>query len=162
MLWMLLIPFNRGCRGSGPPPPVPRARCGPACGCPIGLATAIAMRLPLEPGAAWTEALPWIPDLGIALAFRLDGLSVTFGLLISGIGALVLIYAGAYMRTDPRLGRLTGLLLLFLGAMLGVVFSDDLFVLFVFWELTSIASYCSLGSNTTSKMPATRPAKLCS
>ena len=112
---------------------------------PIGLAAAIAMRLPLEPGATWTEALPWIPDLGIALAFRLDGLSVTFGLLISGMGALVLLYAGAYMRTDPRLGRLCGLLLLFLGAMLGVVFSDDVFVLFVFWELTSIASYLLIG-----------------
>ena len=103
------------------------------------------MRLPLGPGATWTEALSWIPDLGIALAFRLDGLSVTFGLLICGIGALVLLYAGAYMRTDPRLGRLCGLLLLFMGAMLGVVFSDDVFVLFVFWELTSIASYLLIG-----------------
>jgi multicomponent Na+:H+ antiporter subunit A len=112
---------------------------------PIGLAAAIAMRLPPESGAAWTEALPWVPDLGIALAFRLDGLSATFGLLICGIGALVLLYAGAYMRTDPRLGRLCGLLLLFLGAMLGVVFSDDVFVLFVFWELTSIASYLLIG-----------------
>lgn len=112
---------------------------------PIGLAAAIAKRLPLEPGAAWTEALPWVPDLGIALAFRLDGLSATFGLLICGIGALVLLYAGAYMRTDPRLGRLCGLLLLFLGAMLGVVISDDVFVLFVFWELTSIASYLLIG-----------------
>jgi multicomponent Na+:H+ antiporter subunit A len=112
---------------------------------PICLAATIAMRLPLEPAAAWTETLPWIPHLGIALAFRLDGLSLTFGLLICGIGALVLLYAGAYMRTDPRLGRLCGLLLLFLGAMLGVVFSDDVFVLFVFWELTSIASYLLIG-----------------
>jgi len=112
---------------------------------PIGLVAALAARLPLEPGAEWTEALPWIPDLGVALAFRLDGLAVTFGLLICGIGALVLLYAGTYMRTDPRLGQLCGLLLLFLGAMLGVVFSDDVFVLFVFWELTSIASYLLIG-----------------
>jgi multicomponent Na+:H+ antiporter subunit A len=112
---------------------------------PVGVATTIAARLPLEPAAAWSEVLPWIPDLGIALAFRFDGLSATFGLLICGIGALVLLYAGSYMRTDPRLGRLCGLLLLFLGAMLGVVFSDDVFVLFVFWELTSIASYLLIG-----------------
>ena len=112
---------------------------------PLGLATAIAVRLPLEPAASWTESLPWIPDWGIALAFRLDGLSATFVLLICGIGALVLLYAGAYMRTDPRLGRLCGLLLLFLGAMLGVVLSDDMFVLFIFWELTSIASYLLIG-----------------
>jgi multicomponent Na+:H+ antiporter subunit A len=112
---------------------------------PIGLAAALAARLPLEAEAVWTEALPWIPDLGIALAFRLDGLSATFGLLICCIGALVLLYAGAYMRTDHRLGRLCALLLLFLGAMLGLVLSDDVFVLFVFWELTSVASYLLIG-----------------
>lgn len=112
---------------------------------PAGVAAVLATRLPLEPAGAWTEALPWIPDLGVALAFRLDGLSVTFGLLICCIGALVLLYAGAYMRTEQRLGRLCALLLLFLGAMLGVVLSDDLFVLFVFWELTSIASYLLIG-----------------
>jgi multicomponent Na+:H+ antiporter subunit A len=112
---------------------------------PIGLTIAVAWRLPLEPAAAWAESTPWIPDLGIALAFRLDGLSATFALLVCGIGALVLLYAGAYMKADPRLGRLCGLLLLFFGAMLGVVLSDDFFVLFVFWELTSIASYLLIG-----------------
>ncbi len=112
---------------------------------PVGVGAAIAARLPLEPARAWTDELPWVPDLGISLAFRLDGLSATFGLLICGIGALVLLYAGAYMRVDPRLGRLCGLLLLFLSAMLGVVLSDDVFVLFVFWELTSLASYLLIG-----------------
>ncbi len=108
-------------------------------------AISIARRLPLDAETLHLESLPWIPALGIELAFRFDGLSATFGLLISGIGTLVLLYAGAYMLGDPRLGRLCGFLLLFLGAMLGVVFSDDLFVLFVFWELTSIASYLLIG-----------------
>lgn len=112
---------------------------------PIFLAVVVATRLPLEPESTSIQAFPWVQQLGIELAFRFDGLSATFALLICGVGALVLIYAGAYMRDDPRLGRLCGLLLLFLGAMLGVVFSDDLFVLFVFWELTSIASYLLIG-----------------
>ncbi len=145
MLWIILIPFAAAAAAPFLHRLLRAHVAAVLAVVPIGLAGAIAMRLPLEPGATWTEALPWIPDLGIALAFRLDGLSVTFGLLISGIGALVLLYAGAYMRTDPRLGRLCGLLLLFLGAMLGVVFSDDVFVLFVFWELTSIASYLLIG-----------------
>lgn len=112
---------------------------------PVGVGTALALRVPREPLGAWTEAAEWIPELGIALAFRLDGLSGTFALLICSIGALVLLYAGAYMRTDPHLHRMGGLLLLFLGAMLGLVLSDDLFVLFVFWELTSVASYLLIG-----------------
>jgi multicomponent Na+:H+ antiporter subunit A len=145
MLWMILIPLAAAATA----PLLHRVVRGQVAVLlavvPIGLAVAIVMRLPSELGATWTEAIPWIPDLGIALAFRLDGLSATFGLLISGIGALVLLYASAYMRTDPRLGRLCGLLLLFLSAMLGVVFSDDVFVLFIFWELTSIASYLLIG-----------------
>jgi len=112
---------------------------------PIGLGLALSLELPMAPGARRIEVLPWVPEAGIHLAFRLDGLSATFGLLINGIGALVLAYAGGYLGDDPRLGRLCGLLLLFLGSMLGVVFSDDLFVLFVFWELTGVASYLLIG-----------------
>ncbi len=112
---------------------------------PAGVAVAVAARLPLAPDATWDQVWPWVSEFGIALAFRYDGLSATFALLISGIGTLVLLYAGAYMRDNPRLGRLCSQLLLFLGAMLGVVFSDDVFVLFVFWELTSIASYLLIG-----------------
>ncbi len=145
MLWVILIPLAAAAAAPLLHRLLRAHVAAVLAAVPIGLALAIATRLPLEPGAAWTEVLPWIPDLGIALAFRLDGLSLTFGLLICGIGALVLLYAGAYMRTDSRLGRLCGLLLLFLGAMLGVVFSDDVFVLFVFWELTSIASYLLIG-----------------
>ncbi len=145
MLWLIVIPFAAAVAS----PWLHRIMRGHVAAflalVPIGLAVAVAFRLPLDPGFAVTESLPWIPDFGISLAFRLDGLSATFALLISGIGALVLLYANGYMRGDPRLGRLCGLLLLFLGSMLGLVFSDDLFVLFVFWELTGIASYLLIG-----------------
>ena len=86
-----------------------------------------------------------MPSLGIALSWQLDGLSLLFALLISGIGALVLIYAGAYLAGDAQLGRFYLYLLLFMTAMLGLVFSANALTLFVFWELTSITSYLLIG-----------------
>ncbi len=86
-----------------------------------------------------------VPSLGIAGGLRLDGLSLLFALLISGIGALVLLYAGRYLQHDPRLTRLVVLLLVFMVAMLGAVTADDVITLFVFWELTSIVSFFLVG-----------------
>ena len=87
----------------------------------------------------------WVPSLGIEWAFRVDGLANLFVLLIAGIGALVVLYASGYLRGHPRLGRFYAFLFLFMGAMLGVATSDDLIVLFVFWELTTIASFLLIG-----------------
>jgi multicomponent Na+:H+ antiporter subunit A len=81
----------------------------------------------------------------VALSFRLDGLSLLFALLITGIGALVIFYAAAYLGEKPGLGRFLALILLFLFAMLGLVLADNLGCLFVFWELTSISSYLLIG-----------------
>lgn len=89
----------------------------------------------------------WVPELGIALSLRLDGLSLLFGLLITGIGTLILVYAGAYLKGDPRLGQLWMFLLLFMAAMLGLVLSENLLALFIFWELTSITSWLLIGFN---------------
>lgn len=86
-----------------------------------------------------------IPSLGVAGGLRLDGLSLVFVLLIAGIGALVLLYAGRYLQGDPRLRRLLVLLLMFMTAMLGAVTADDVVTLFVFWELTSLASFFLVG-----------------
>ena len=88
----------------------------------------------------------WIPSLGVALAFRLDGFSLLFALLITGIGTLVVIYAGA-ISPDPtgEIGRFLALIMLFMTAMLGTVLSDDLIVMFVFWELTSLTSFLLIG-----------------
>jgi len=87
----------------------------------------------------------WVPALGVSLSFALDGLSLMFALLISGVGALVLVYAGGYLAGHPRLGRLYAFLLLFMASMLGLVLADNLLLLFVFWELTSFSSYLLIG-----------------
>lgn len=87
----------------------------------------------------------WMPSLGIAFSFRLDGLSLLFSLLISGIGFLILVYTGAYLGRHPHLGRFYAYMLLFMASMLGVVLADNLITLFVFWELTSLSSYLLIG-----------------
>lgn len=87
----------------------------------------------------------WLPALQLEMTFLLDGLSLLFALLITGIGALIVVYAQGYFGDDRRLGRLYGLLFFFMGSMLGVVLSDNLFALFTFWELTGIASYFLIG-----------------
>ncbi|MDR0229249.1 MAG: DUF4040 domain-containing protein [Flavobacteriaceae bacterium] len=89
----------------------------------------------------------WIPTLGINLDFKIDGLSLLFGLLISGIGTLVFLYASSYLRGHPLLHRFLCYLIVFMGAMLGVVTSDNLITLFIFWELTSISSFFLIGFN---------------
>ena len=103
----------------------------------------------LVPTVAGGETLrfsyAWVPGLGVNLSFRIDGLSLLFALLITGIGTLVLIYAGGYLANDPMLGRMLTLLLIFMAAMLGIVTSDNLIGLFVFWELTTISSYLLIG-----------------
>lgn len=96
-------------------------------------------------GEVLRSGYAWLPGLGINLSFRIDGLSILFALLITGIGTLVMIYAGGYLAGDPMLGRMLTLLLIFMAAMLGVVTSDNLIGLFVFWELTTVSSYLLIG-----------------
>ncbi|WP_078552743.1 Na+/H+ antiporter subunit A [Bacillus alkalicellulosilyticus] len=87
------------------------------------------------------ETFPWVPSLGINFTVYLDGLSILFALLITGIGALVVLYSIYYLsKTKEKLNNFYVYLLMFMGAMLGVVISDNLIVLYVFWELTSLAS----------------------
>jgi multicomponent Na+:H+ antiporter subunit A len=98
-------------------------------------------------GEAWVQSWIWVEKLGIRFALRLDGLSLLFALLVTGIGALVLVYAGRYFEGDPRLPRFYSAILFFMGAMLGLVLADDGIGLFVFWELTSVSSYILIGFN---------------
>lgn len=91
------------------------------------------------------RSFAWLPALDIVSTFRLDGLSLAFSLLVTGVGALVLLYAAAYFARDPRLGRLMVLLGLFELSMLGLVLADDAITLFVFWEGTTITSYLLVG-----------------
>ncbi|MDL0432184.1 putative monovalent cation/H+ antiporter subunit A [Marinobacter sp. TBZ242] len=89
----------------------------------------------------------WMPGLDISLNFLVDGLSLVFALLISGIGTFILIYAGAYLAGHKYLARFFVIMLSFMASMLGLVLSDNLITLFVFWELTSITSYMLIGFN---------------
>lgn len=92
-------------------------------------------------GETYTHTLRWIDSAGIHFTTYLDGLSLIFSLLITGVGTLVILYSIYYLSERESLGRFYVYLLLFMGAMLGVVFSDNLMVLYVFWELTSISSF---------------------
>lgn len=92
-----------------------------------------------------TAAYAWAPGLGVSLALRLDGLSLLMGGLILGIGTLVVAYAGAYLRGATPLPRFMATLFAFMTAMLGLVLADDVMLLFVFWELTSITSFLLIG-----------------
>jgi multicomponent Na+:H+ antiporter subunit A len=84
---------------------------------------------------------------GMDFNFRIDGLSLIFGLLISGIGFLIVLYAAYYMAKYERQGQFFTYLILFMAAMVGLVFSDNLIGLFIFWELTSVASFFLIGFN---------------
>ncbi|MFZ2296732.1 MAG: proton-conducting transporter membrane subunit, partial [Aquabacterium sp.] len=88
---------------------------------------------------------PWAPELGLQAGFRLDGLALMFGLLITGIGLLIVTYAHRYLGPEDSPGKLYTLLMLFMAAMLGIVLSDNLLLLVVFWELTSISSFLLVG-----------------
>jgi len=96
-------------------------------------------------GQVVTAAWPWVPALGLELALRMDGLGLLFALLITGIGLLVILYARYYLSERDPMGRLYAQLLLFMGAMLGIVLADNLLLLLVFWELTSLSSFLLIG-----------------
>lgn len=96
-------------------------------------------------GAVLLSGFDWIPSYGMRFSFRLDGLSLVFGLLITGIGTLVVLYSGGYLSGHRDLGRFFTFILLFMAAMLGLVLSDDLMTLIVYWELTSITSFLLIG-----------------
>jgi len=113
---------------------------------PLQLFIAFCVLLPeIAAGEIVLEVHRWIPSLGIEAAFRLDGLSLTFALLISGIGSAVFLYASSYLRKAPRLARFYTALTLFMASMLGAVLADDLVLLVVFWELTSLTSFLLIG-----------------
>lgn len=87
------------------------------------------------------KTLNWMPHFGMNFDLYLDGLSLLFSLLISGIGSLVVLYSIGYLSKSEQLGNFYCYLLLFMGAMLGVVLSDNVIILYLFWELTSFSSF---------------------
>ena len=91
------------------------------------------------------ESFPWVPALGINFSFLLDGLSLTFVLIITLVGAAVFLFAGAYMKGYEHAGRFFLYIGVFMTSMLGLVLSDNMLLLFVFWELTSVSSFLLIG-----------------
>ncbi|MFI5429070.1 proton-conducting transporter membrane subunit [Aeromicrobium sp. UC242_57] len=98
------------------------------------------------------ETVSWVPSLGLDLAFRLGTLQWLMALIVTGIGALVLIYCAWYFDDDdPALATFSGTFIAFAGSMLGLVLCDDLLLLYVFWELTTVFSYLLIGSDPTKR-----------
>ena len=101
-------------------------------------------------GSPVVESVGWVSGLDLDLHLRFDAFALVMTLLVSGIGVLVFVYAvGYFSHIRPGQARLAGLMTLFAGAMLGVVWTDHLIALFVAWELTSITSYLLIGNDDT-------------
>ena len=111
----------------------------------LGLAVLAWLTPAVMAGTVLQSSTPWIPQAGLLLTLRLDGLAWMFAGLVLGIGALVVMYARYYLSEDDSSPRFFGYLLLFMGAMLGVVLAGNLLLLVVFWELTSISSFLLIG-----------------
>ncbi|MGD8516445.1 MAG: proton-conducting transporter membrane subunit, partial [Anaerolineae bacterium] len=105
----------------------------------------------LGSGPALVWRFDWIPSLGLSAGFYLDHLSALFALLVTGIGVLVVIYAGYYFKGEARPWgewRFLTYLLLFMTAMLGLVLAGDVITLFIFWEGTSVTSFLLIAYKT--------------
>ncbi len=109
----------------------------------------------LQVESAIEQSFAWVPSLGISLSFYLDGLSLLFSLIITGVGALIFFYAGYYFDDSSEHNRFMIWLSSFAGSMLAVVLSGNLLMLFVAWELTSITSFALIGFKGA-KDPASR------
>ncbi len=96
-------------------------------------------------GETVTGGYAWVPSYHLSFSWFLDGLSLAFVLLITGIGTLIVLYAGGYLKGHKDQGRFFSFIFLFMGAMLGLVVSDSFLMLFIFWELTSITSFLLIG-----------------
>ena len=96
-------------------------------------------------GELVTARLDWVPLLGLNVTLMLDGLGFFFAMLILGIGLLIIAYARFYLSREDNMGEFFTYLLLFQGAMVGIVISDNILILLVFWELTSLSSFLLIG-----------------
>jgi len=111
----------------------------------LGLALLLTQGIAVYSGEVLLERREWMAVIGLALAFRLDGLGLLFAQLILGIGLLVVLYARYYLSAAEGGPRFYAYLLLFMGAMLGLVLSENLLQMLLFWELTSLTSFLLIG-----------------
>jgi multicomponent K+:H+ antiporter subunit A len=96
-------------------------------------------------GEVLTFEIDWLPQLGLTFSFFLDGLGLMFAGMILGVGLLITLYARFYLSSKDPMGQFYTYLLLFQGAMLGIVLSDNILLLLIFWELTSLSSFLLIG-----------------
>ncbi len=116
-----------------------------------GFVWLLAQSAAVRDGSPPVQNITWVPGLGLDLDFRLTTLSWLLGLLVTGVGALVLLYCRWYFSADdPTLWRFTSVFTAFAGAMFGLVLTDNFLVLYVFWELTTVFSYLLIGHNPAS------------
>ncbi len=132
-------------------------RSGPWAGALLALvsaaaAAAFATLIPeVSHGDAIAAEWAWAPALDVSLAFRVDGLSLVFALLITGFGAVISAYSISYLRGHRHQTRFFLYLALFQAGMLGLVLADDVIALFAFWEVTTVASFLLVGYDGTAK-----------
>lgn len=111
-----------------------------------GLVWALRWTRDVLDGDGPVETTRWVPHLEMSLSFRLDTLGWLMALLVTGVGALVFVYSSGYFsKKAAGLGRFAGVLTAFAGSMLGLVTTDDMLLLYVFWELTTVTSYLLIG-----------------
>jgi multicomponent Na+:H+ antiporter subunit A len=149
LLSIFMLPFGKWFKGNG------SVLLGFV---PLALFTYFLSYIPAVQSGAQNFSYQWIPSLGVNLNFRLDGLSLLFSLLITGIGTLVFFYTSNYLKGHIYLDRFYVYLSMFMASMLGLVMSDNLLLMFVFWELTSISSFFLIGFNNED--PASRKSSL--
>ncbi|HZB18687.1 MAG TPA: Na+/H+ antiporter subunit A, partial [Blastococcus sp.] len=124
----------------------------------VGFGWLLAQLATVTGGGEVLETTPWVPALELDIALRLDALALTFALLVTGVGALVLVYCARYFEPgDDGTARFAGNLVAFAGSMLGLVVADDLLLLYVFWELTTVFSFLLIGGSG-SRLAARRAA----
>ncbi|OYX73541.1 MAG: cation:proton antiporter [Rhizobiales bacterium 32-66-11] len=146
LLFVILIPLL----GALIPPLVIRSGRN-ACAAATGSVTLLALALLMSHApAVFSGEVPkagveWVPALGLSLSVFADGLGFFFAAMILAIGLLVIVYARFYLSREEPMGRFFAYLLLFQGAMVGVVLSDNIIALLVFWELTSLTSFLLIG-----------------
>jgi multicomponent K+:H+ antiporter subunit A len=124
-----------------------RTFCAVTAGSVTGIALLLlALQAPaVLSGQTITTRLSWLPTLGLNANFMLDGLGLLFAGMILGIGLLVIVYARFYLAASDPMGRFFAFIMLFQGAMVGIVLSDNILLLLIFWELTSLSSFLLIG-----------------
>ncbi|HQS97242.1 MAG: monovalent cation/H+ antiporter subunit A [Novosphingobium sp. 17-62-19] len=116
-----------------------------AAGSALGLAIVFAMAGRVLGGEVPTVSAPWVPTLGLDFSLMIDPLGLMFAVMILGIGLLVVIFGHFYLSPTEATGRFFASLMLFQGAMLGIVVAGNVLLLLVFWELTSLSSFLLIG-----------------